>query len=581
MSQQVVGERILKGIAASDGIAIGPAYWYRAPDLTIPARQAASPEEEWTRFLGARQAAGIELESIRKDMGARVGEAEAAIFDAHLMMLEDPALTKKVRSGVDDGRLAEQALATATDELAQMLAGMRDELFAARALDVRDVGRRILRILLGVQETSLGDLSAPAIICAIDLTPSDTAGLNPELSLGFCTAQGGSTSHSAILARTLGIPAIVGLGNDLGQLVAQGTLVLLDGSDGQLIVSPGETTAQRYRGLQESRLARLRLAQAESQRPAHTADGTRVEVAANVGGLDSARDAVAQGAEGIGLLRTEFLYLDDIRPPAEEKQIRVYREIFEPLAGKPVIVRTLDIGGDKPPSYLPFPHEMNPFLGWRAIRVCLDEQDLFRTQLRSILQAAHGHHVRIMFPMINDLDELRRARAIAEETMQALRLEGRPCPTEVPIGIMVETPAAALLVDVLCEAADFFSLGTNDLTQYTLAVDRGNAKVAGLFQPLHPAVLRLIQGTITAAHARGKWVGMCGELAGMHKAIPILLGLGLDEFSMVPKAIPQAKRLIGALTLEGARQIANHALSLATAAEVDSYMKSVLSELDI
>jgi phosphotransferase system enzyme I (PtsI) len=351
------------------------------------------------------------------------------------------------------------------------------------------------------------------------------------------------------------------------------------GGSGEMIVEPAPETVLHYEQLELQRASRLRILKAASGREARTANGRRVEVAANVGEAASARDAMEYGAEGIGLLRTEFLYLDDVQAPSEEKQYQIYREIFDVMSGHPVIVRTLDIGGDKPPSYLPFPEEMNPFLGWRAIRISLDEPDLFKTQLRAILRAAVGHQARIMFPMISDLDELRRARYIVETVKRDLEQESIEFAADVPVGIMVETPAAAVLVDVLAEASDFFSLGTNDLTQYTMAVDRGNARVSGLFQPLHPAVLRLIKQTIEAGHAKGKWVGMCGELAGMPKAIPILLGFGLDEFSMSPRAIPEAKALVGKLTDDRARQIASQAMSFRTAAEIEDYMKEILDAL--
>jgi phosphotransferase system enzyme I (PtsI) len=335
----------------------------------------------------------------------------------------------------------------------------------------------------------------------------------------------------------------------------------------------------RYQQIKNQRQSRLQILKVAAEQNAYTANGRRVEVAANVGEVTSTRDAMEHGAEGIGLLRTEFLYLEDSQPPSEARQYQIYREIFEVMAGRPVIVRTLDIGGDKPPSYLAFPEEMNPFLGWRAIRISLDEPELFKTQLRAILRAAVGHQARIMFPMVSDLDELRRARAIVGSVKRDLELASIEFAADVPVGIMVETPAAAVLVDVLAEASDFFSLGTNDLTQYTMAVDRGNARVSGLYQPLHPAVLRLIRQTIDAGHAKGKWVGMCGELAGMPKAIPILLGFGLDEFSMNARAIPEAKHLIGKLTDERSREIASRVMSFGTAAEIENYMEQILETL--
>ena len=572
-------EKILKGIPASEGIAIGPAYCYAQPELRIPVRLPEAAEREMERFQFAREQAHVELQGLYESVKARVGEHEACIFEAHQMMLSDPMLELKVREQLDAGEIVERAVLNASNELADMLAGMADELFAARAMDVKDVGCRLLRILLGFPDTALSAVKEPSIIVASDLTPSDTANLDPRLTLGFCTVQGGLTSHSAILARTLGIPAIVGLGEALLESVPAEMSLALDGREGALIISPENATVQEFQERRREREARLQVLKVGAEMDAYTADGRRVEVAANIGEVASARDAIGHGAEGIGLLRTEFLYLEVTQPPDEEKQVRIYREIFEVMAGRPVIVRTLDIGGDKPPSYLPFPNEMNPFLGWRAIRISLDEQELFKTQIRAILRAARGHNARIMFPMVSDLEELRRAREIVERVKQDLARESVEFEERVPVGIMVETPAAAVLVDVLAEASDFFSLGTNDLTQYTMAVDRGNARVANLFQPLHPAVLRLIKQTIDAGHAKGKWVGMCGELAGMQKAIPILLGFGLDEFSMNPRAIPAAKHLISQLTQEQVQEVARHALSFGTAAHIENYMQEFLGSL--
>jgi phosphoenolpyruvate-protein phosphotransferase len=574
-----MSDQILRGIPASDGIAIGSVFCYVPDELSIPVCAAGTIVEEMARFDKARERARLELQSLYEAIKKRAGKEEASIFEAHQEMLFDPTLESKIREFVEIGQTVEHALVNATAELANLLAGMPDELFAGRALDVKDVGHRVLRILLGLPDTALSAVTEPSIIVAEDLTPSDTASLDPKLTLGFATAQGGLTSHSAILARTLGIPAIVGMGAGLLEQVSSNTSMILDGRTGELILEPDDETSARYKQIKAQRESHLQILKAVAEKQACTANGRHVEVAANVGEAASARSAMEYGAEGIGLLRTEFLYLEDTQPPSEEKQYRIYREIFEVMAGRPVIVRTLDIGGDKPPSYLPFPDEMNPFLGWRAIRISLDEPELFKTQLRAILRAAVGHQARIMFPMISDLDELRRARAILETVKRNLELDSVEFAANVPVGIMVETPAAAVLVDVLAEASDFFSLGTNDLTQYTMAVDRGNAKVSGLFQPLHPAVLRLIWQTIEAGHAKGKWVGMCGELAGMTKAIPILLGFGLDEFSMNPRAIPEAKHLIGKLTDEQTRSIAGQVMSLGTSADIENYMKDILVAL--
>lgn len=572
-------EKNFKGIPASDGIAIGSVFCYIPAKLEIPVCVAGTVDEEMARVAAARGYARIELQGLYDAIEKRVGKEEASIFEAHQEMLSDPAFDAKIREFVEIGQTAEQALVMATEELANLLAGMNDELFAARAQDVKDVGRRVLRILLGLPDTALSAVTTPSIIVAEDLTPSDTASLDIKITLGFITAQGGITSHSAILARTLGLPAIVGMGTGLLETVSNGTFLVMDGRTGEMIIEPSDETVARYKQVGAQRDSHLQVLKVAAEKDAVTANGRRVEVAANIGEVSSARDAIEHGAEGIGLLRTEFLYLEDTQPPSEEKQYRIYCEIFDVMGTRPVVVRTLDIGGDKPPSYMPFPEEMNPFLGWRAIRISLDEPELFKTQLRAILRAAVGHQARIMFPMVSDLDELRRAREIVETVKRDLALDSVEFAADVPVGIMVETPAAAVLVDVLAEASDFFSLGTNDLTQYTMAVDRGNARVSGLFQPLHPAVLRLIRQTIEAGHAKGKWVGMCGELAGMTKAIPILLGFGLDEFSMNPRAIPEAKNLIGKLTDEKAREIAGQAMSFGTAAEIETYMKGVLASL--
>jgi phosphotransferase system enzyme I (PtsI) len=568
----------LKGIAASQGIAVGPAIFYQSPNLTIPERAPQNLEIELARFHKACEQAHQELQQIREQVAKRTGDQEqAAIFDAHREMLADPMLAEAVQKWVEAGKTVEWAVAEATRELSEMLAAMEDELFAARAADVRDVGQRVLRLLLNIPDVSLSDLSEPSIVIAADLTPSDTAKMDPEYILGFCTSAGGLTSHSTILARTLGIPAVVGVGPRLLEVVANGMRLVMDGSEGTILLNPDEETASRYRLKEKQRRIWLGRMQEMAGKKAVSADGRRVEVGANIGDADSAKLAVQHGAEGVGLLRTEILYLEESRPPSEEKQIKLYRQIFEAMGDRPVIVRTMDIGGDKPPSFLDFPDEMNPFLGWRAIRICLDDLPLFKTQLRAILRAAVGYRALIMFPMISAVEELTAARQVIDSLCTEMESAGIEYAREVPVGIMVETPAAAMMTDALAKYADFFSLGTNDLTQYTLAVDRGNERVAGLFQPLHPAVLRLIKITIDNAHRQGKWVGMCGELAGMQKAIPILLGLGLDEFSMIPRAIPEAKWLIGQLTDGDAREIADHALALGSASEVEAYMKEVLA----
>jgi phosphotransferase system enzyme I (PtsI) len=575
-----VTEVSLQGIPASEGIAIGPAFVLVPDPSSTPARSPQSPEVETARFEAAVQSARQGLAELRARVSAKVDETTAAIFDAQRMMLDDPMLGEGVRRRIQEGAAAEAALTTTVEELADMLAGMADERFAARAADVRDVGRRLLRALRGEAGVGLEAMLQPAIVVAHDLTPSDTASLDPALALGFCTAAGGQTSHSAILARTLGIPAVVGLGETALRVIEPGRRLALDGGRGVVLVDP-EPESLRTLEAQRQRLERRRIEfERAAARPAVSADGVRVRVGANIGQLESARAAVRAGAEEIGLLRAEFLYLGAAQPPDEATQLAAYQAIGEALGDRSLIIRTLDLGGDKPPSFLPFPHELNPFLGWRAIRVSLDQPELFKTQLRAILRAGVGGRVSVMFPMVNDLGELRQAKVFLAEAAEELRRDGLAYAEPRQVGVMVETPAAALLADQLARECDFVSLGTNDLIQYTLAVDRTNERVAGLFQPLHPAVLRSIRSVIDSVHAQGKWVGMCGEMAGLRQAIPVLLGLGLDEFSMVPAAIPQAKWLLGRLSKAQAGAVAGEALLVDSAAEVEALVGRLLVDLE-
>ncbi len=573
-----VNEKIYKGIAASEGIAFGPAFLFRPVDLKIPLRAAAPMEQELKRFEEACQKAGQELEALTLDVAKRTNAGTAVIFEAHQLMVADPMLADSVRSHLEAGETIETAVQAASQEIAAMLASMDNALFAAREADMRDVGRRLLRILLGIPDTSADGLKTPAIIVSQDLTPSDTTRFRPDLVLGFCTAAGGLTSHVAILARTLGLPAIVGLGEQAVNTIPDGSQLILDGTRGELVADPSPGAVDRYKEMKRKATARLASIQTSMTREAVTADGQRIEIGANIGDADSASEAVRYGAEGVGLLRTEFLYLQYSQPPSEEQQVEAYRRVLEAMGDRPVIIRTLDIGGDKPPPYLKFDRELNPFLGWRAIRICLDDQALFKTQLRAILRAAAGQRALLMYPMISSVEELRAANALLAEARKELESAGIPFGSNIPVGIMVETPAAAMLAESLIRECDFFSLGTNDLTQYTLAVDRTNERVAALFQPLHPAVLMLIKKTIEAAHQQGKWAGMCGELAGMQKAIPILLGLGLDEFSMAARSIPEAKWLVSRFTISRAKQIAEQALNLPTAGEIEELMAGVLKE---
>ncbi len=551
--------RTLKGIAASAGIVMGKAYVYRPVELTVERWRVEDTQVDLARLQRALEESNQQLHGIHAKAEVEVGEDTARIFEAHLLILDDPVLLEEVRGKIEQERVnAEAAFSDAIEGYAAIFEAMEDEYMRARAADVKDVGRRVLRNLLGSNEGALAELASPVIVIAKDLTPSDTAQMNKEMALGFCTATGGATSHTAIMARTLGIPAVVGLG-DVVFSINNGDTLIIDGGEGVARVAPDGETMERYARLGREFKVRQDEVKAAAQLPARTRDGHRVEVVANIGDVDSARVALEHGAEGVGLLRTEFLYLDRTTMPSEEEQYRAYRAIAEVMEQRPLIIRTLDIGGDKQLPYLDIGEEQNPFLGWRAIRLSLEQTDLFKAQLRAILRAGHGHNVKVMFPMIADVDEVRRAKAFLAEARAELEATNVPFASDVEVGIMVEVPAAAIVADLLVQEVDFFSIGTNDLIQYTMACDRTNEKVAYLYQPLHPAILRLIKRVIVAAHEAGKWVGICGEMAGEPSAIPILLGLGLDEFSMNAAAIPEAKAIIRSLSLAEAKGIATRA----------------------
>jgi len=551
-----------KGIAASRGIAIGRAFHFRRASLSIDRYTVEDQAAEWARFQAALETARDQLAGVYAKAEAEFGAEQAAIFQAHAMMLDDPELLEPVRTAIAEQCVnAEVPLSDAAETYAQMLGSVDNEYLSARAADVRDVATRVLRILLGVAESPVVGLTVPSIILARDLSPSDTVLLDKSLVLGFCTAEGGATSHMAILARGLGLPAIVGTGVDILE-ISDGAMLVLDGTAGTLLLEPDEETVGGYRAQQAAAIGVQTQARHKAHKPAVTRDGHRVEVVANIGNVEGAQAALEVGAEGVGLLRTEFLYLERSSLPDEEEQYQTYRAIVDVFGQRPVILRTLDIGGDKDLAYLDLPHEMNPFLGLRAIRLCLARPELFKPQLRAALRAGAGRNLKVMFPMVATVAEVRAARAMLEDCRAELLAEGHPVAEEMEVGMMVEIPAAALMADHLVAQVDFFSIGTNDLSQYTLAADRTNASVAALADAFHPAVLRLLRDVITAAHAQDKWVGLCGELAGEPLAIPVLLGLGLDEFSMNPPAIPLAKQIIRALTLDEAREVAQAALEL-------------------
>jgi phosphocarrier protein FPr len=548
----------LRGIGAAPGIAIGSAFQYQSPEPDAAALEAAAcggAAELEACIVQARE----ELRSLGERLVQRGLGAEAAIFEAQAELLEDPDLLAEVAARAEAGQGHARAWQAAVEERAQAIAGVADPLLAARAADLRDAGRRVLARMAGTQAVSLPD--TPVIVLAKDLTPSETAAFDPERVLGFCIESGGPTAHIAILARAMGLPASVGAGARVLD-VAPGTPVILNGHDGTLTPDPSPEALSAACEVQRRWLDQRRAAREQTAEPAVTTDGHRVEVSGNAGSVADARGAAAASADGIGLLRTEFLFLDRREAPGEEEQAAVYAAVAEAMGSHPVIVRTLDIGGDKPVPYIDAGAEANPFLGVRGLRLCLQQPALFATQLRAILRAARGGNLRIMFPMVSDLDEVRRAKALVETLRR--ELEAPP----VPVGIMVEVPSAALLADSLAPEVDFFSIGTNDLTQYTLAMDRGNAALAARQDGLHPAVLRLIARTAEAAHRFGRMVGVCGELGSDPAAVPILVGLGVDELSVSVPLIPAVKAQVRSLSLGSAKTHAALALGCATAQEV-------------
>ncbi len=551
---------LIRGVAGAPGIAIGPVFHYTRRQIAVN-ETFAGVQPEQQRLAGALVEARKQILALHDHLLQHANPTEAAIFAVHRDILADPELTDAAYGAIADGQSAAAAWQHCIDNHAAALAALPDRTLAERASDVRDVGGRVLGLLTGAEDQTPVLPDTPVIVVAYDLTPSETASFDPARVLGFCTAVGGPNAHTAILARALGLPAVVSAGPHVLTIPA-GREIVLDGIAGTLETEPDQAMLTQARERQRRERQQQEDAASRATEPALTTDGHRVEIAANIGGLEDARSAAATGAEGVGLLRTEFLFLERSTAPTEDEQFEVYRGIAEALNPHPVIVRTLDIGGDKPLPYLSLPAEENPFLGERGIRLCLAHPALLREQLRAILRAAPAGNLRIMFPMIADATELRQARAVIEE----LRVElGAPA---VQIGIMVEIPSAALMADLLADEVDFFSIGTNDLTQYTLAMDRTHPTLATRADGLHPAVLRLIARTAEAAHRAGKWVGVCGELGADPVAVPILVGLGVDELSVSVPAIPLVKAQIRTLSLAECQQRAQAALGCATARQV-------------
>jgi phosphoenolpyruvate-protein phosphotransferase (PTS system enzyme I) len=555
---------LLKGIAASNGIAIAKAYRLIEPDLSVSKQTIESKEEEVARFQQAVDTSKSELQIIRDKAEQELGADKAAIFDAHLLVVNDPELLGPIEEKIkSEGINAEFALKDTADMFVAMFEQMENEYMRERAADIRDVTKRILSHLLSVKIPNPSMIQEKVVIIAEDLTPSDTAQLNREFVLGFTTDIGGRTSHSAIMARSMEIPAVVGT-KEATASIQNGDMVIVDGLNGEVHINPTPELIQKYK----DRAAAYEQQKAEWAKLVNektvSADGHHVELAANIGTPKDLEGVVNNGGEAVGLYRTEFLYMGRDQLPTEDEQFESYKAVLEGMKGKPVVVRTLDIGGDKELPYLNLPKEMNPFLGFRAIRLCIEEQDIFRTQLRALLRASQYGNLKIMFPMIATLGEFRQAKAILEEEKQKLIASGTNVADAIEVGIMVEIPSTAVMADTFAKEVDFFSIGTNDLIQYTMAADRMNERVSYLYQPYNPAILRLVKMVIDAAHKHGKWAGMCGEMAGDETAIPVLLGLGLDEFSMSASSILKARSLISKLSKADMQSLAESVLDLDT-----------------
>ncbi|EYO47485.1 phosphoenolpyruvate-protein phosphotransferase [Staphylococcus aureus DAR3894] len=561
--------KLIKGIAASDGVAIAKAYLLVEPDLTFDKNEKVTDVEgEVAKFNSAIEASKVELTKIRNNAEVQLGADKAAIFDAHLLVLDDPELIQPIQDKIkNENANAATALTDVTTQFVTIFESMDNEYMKERAADIRDVSKRVLSHILGVELPNPSMIDESVVIVGNDLTPSDTAQLNKEFVQGFATNIGGRTSHSAIMSRSLEIPAIVGT-KSITQEVKQGDMIIVDGLNGDVIVNPTEDELIAYQDKRECYFADKKELQKLRDADTVTVDGVHAELAANIGTPNDLPGVIENGAQGIGLYRTEFLYMGRDQMPTEEEQFEAYKEVLEAMDGKRVVVRTLDIGGDKELSYLNLPEEMNPFLGYRAIRLCLAQQDIFRPQLRALLRASVYGKLNIMFPMVATIYEFREAKAILLEEKENLKNEGHDISDDIELGIMVEIPATAALADVFAKEVDFFSIGTNDLIQYTLAADRMSERVSYLYQPYNPSILRLVKQVIEASHKEGKWTGMCGEMAGDETAIPLLLGLGLDEFSMSATSILKARRQINGLSKNEMTELANRAVDCATQEEV-------------
>ena len=569
----------IQGISGSRGVAVGNVYRYIQEEIVIPDYTVAEDkvEEEIGKFAAAMAATLKQLDTIRQKALEEMGPEEAAIFEAHMQIAQDPSLSDGIKSLVESSHTNVVAATAQTIEtFANIFLGMEDAYMHERGADIKDIGDRLMRNMLGMNPRGLSHISGEVILVAQDLAPSDTASLDKNVVKGIVTAAGGPTSHAAIMARTLEIPAVMGVG-DIESFIDGDKAVVL-GTDGIVEINPSDADWAEYTnqaGAFQEELKRLRQS---ANLEATTTDGHYVELFGNIGKAKDAKNALTMGAQGIGLYRTEFLYMENDELPAEDVQFEEYKKVAQDMKGKPVIIRTMDIGGDKELKCLDLPSEMNPFLGYRAIRISLNRPDIFKVQLRALLRASAFGDIHIMYPMIASVEEVKQANAMLDECKEELTAEGKEFNKDIKVGIMIEVPAAAVISPILAKYVDFFSIGTNDLCQYTLAVDRMNESIGSLYQPLHPGVLRLIKHVIDASHEQDKFTGMCGELASDPVATMILLGLGLDEFSMTASSIPLIKNILRSVSKAECEEVANKALTMDTAEEITRYAKSVLIE---
>ena len=564
----------INGIAASDGVAIAKAYLLVEPDLSYDSEKIRDVDAEIAKFQNAIETSKVELTKIRNNAEKNLGADKAAIFDAHLLVLDDPELIQPIEDKIKNEQVnAPTALSDVTGQFITIFEAMDNEYMKERAADIRDVSKRVLAHILGVELPNPSMIDESVVIIGNDLTPSDTAQLNKEFVQGFVTNIGGRTSHSAIMSRSLEIAAVVGT-KSITQEVKQGDMIIVDGLTGEVIIDPTEDEVIAYQNKRERFFEDKKELQKLRDEETTTVDGAHAELAANIGTPNDLKGVIENGAEGVGLYRTEFLYMGRDEMPTEDEQFEAYKKVLETMEDKRVVVRTLDIGGDKELPYLNLPEEMNPFLGYRAIRLCLDQPEIFRPQLRALLRASVYGKLNIMFPMVATIKEFRDAKALLLEEKENLTNEGIEVSDDIEVGIMVEIPSTAALADIFAKEVDFFSIGTNDLIQYTMAADRMSERVSYLYQPYNPAILRLVQQVINASHKEGKWTGMCGEMAGDEIAIPLLLGLGLDEFSMSATSILKARRQIKGLSKNEMEELAQKAINCATSEEVQDLVSN-------